>query len=235
MPQNWRQATPLERSQWERWVNFYEGPVTEAIVKFHTAATIAGDTQTFLDRHGLLLPTGPVFTAEDAQKVQGTLNIYNALGRILTGVHSWKYGIRIAQGDIDVLAPPDMPLEEWQADRIALGAVPLIIYAIAVGGLLVAGLWAGSEMMKSAAEKDYTKYKTDILKADKAIMKAAPDVRQDWIRRRKDFEQIEQTTKEKTGIITDIFGPKMGAALAAVAAGLLVLFALRITPKGKKS
>jgi hypothetical protein len=231
MADNWRQATPMERAQWQRWVGFYEGSVTKSIVRFHTAATIAGNTQSFLDRHNIALPQGPVFTDDDAKRTQGTLNVYNTIGRILTRVHAWKYGIRIAQGDIDVLAPPDMPPEEWKADQ--LGAVPIIIYAIAVGGLLVAGLWAGSEMMKASSDKDYTRYKKSILDADKAIMKQPAPVRSDWIRRRKDFEKIEQDTQAKTGILTDIFGAKGAGMLAIAVTGLLVLFALRIAPKKK--
>lgn len=227
--ENLRQATPMERAQWERWANFYESGVTEAIVKLQTAASFAADTQTFLTSHGLTLSTGPVFTLEDSAATQNELRVYNALGRILLGVHAWKYAIRLSAGDLDVLAPPDMPPEQWQGDR--LGAVPLIIYAIAVGGLLVAGLWAGSEMLKSSAEKDYTRYKKSILEADKAIMKQPAEVRDDWIRRRKDFEKIEQETKDKTGVLTDIFGARGGALIAAVVAGLILLFTLRIAPK----
>ena len=231
--ENWRQATPMERAQWERWVNFYEKPVTEAIVKLQTAAVIAADTQTFLTARKLTLSTGPVFTVEDSEATQNALRVYNTIGRIVLGVHSWKYGIRLAQGDLDVLAPPDMPEEQWQGDR--LGAIPLIIYAIAVGGLVVAGLWAGSEMLKSSAEKDYTHYKKSILQADKAIMKQPAEVRADWIRRRKDFEKIEQETKETTGVLTEIFGAKGGAMIAAAVAVVVALIAMRFAPKGSES
>lgn len=228
-----REATPMERAEWKRWVDYYEGPVTQAVVRFHLAATIAGDTQSFLDARGILLRTGPVFTMDDAERTKSLLNAYNSVGRMVQGVNSWKYGIRLTQGDIDVLAPPGLPDEEWQSDVYTLGAIPLIIYALAVGGILVAGLWSGAAMMESSAKKDYTKYKKAILEADKQMMKAAPDVRSAWIQRRKDFEEQEQKTEEKTGILVDIFGTRGGGAIAAVAIGLVALFALRFMPKGQ--
>lgn len=219
----------MERGQWARWAAFYEGPVTQSIVALQTSAGIAADTQTFLHNHNIILPTGPVFTEQDAQRTAGALKIYNTVGRIMIGVNSAKYGIRLSGGDIDILAPPDMPPEEWQGDR--LGAIPLIIYALAVGGVLVAGLWAGSEMMKASADKDATKYKKAILQADKEIMKAAPDVRADWMRRRKDFESQINKTKDETGILVDIFGQRGGALIAIAAVALIALIATRFVKK----
>jgi len=221
----------MEREQWSKWLAFYEGPVTKAVVHAHTAAKIAGQIQDFLDSKGLTLPTGPVITQEEADKTRSVFTIYNTIGRIMVGVHSGKYGIRIFQGDIDVLAPPDMPKEEYQADQ--LGAIPLIVWAIVAGGLLVSGLWAGSEMMKANADLEYTKYKNAILKADKAIMKQPPDVRNDWIQRRQNFEAQTEQVKEKTGILVDIFGSKGSAWITAASIALLALFAMRLVPKEK--
>lgn len=231
MPSNWRQATPMERSQWARWVEFYEGPLTRSVIAYHLAAGIAADTQTFLTGHGFTHPV--VFTQQDELKVKSLLNAYNTVGRILIGVHSAKYGIRLEQGDIDVLAPPGMPKEDWQGDLYTLGAVPLIIWAVVVGVTLVGGLWAGSALMQSTADKEFIKYKKSILKADKAMMKKPPDVRRDWIKRRSDFEKEINKTKEDTGLLVNIFGEKGGAAIAAVAIGLIALVAMRFIPKSK--
>lgn len=231
MPLNWRQATPMERSQWARWVEFYEGPLTRSVIAYHLAAGIAADTQTFLTGHGFTRPV--VFTQQDELKVKSLLNSYNTIGRILIGVHSAKYGIRLSQGDLDVLAPPDMPKEEYIDDLHTMGGVPLIIWAIVVGATLVSGLWAGSEMMKVTADREFTKYKQAVLKADKEMMKKPPDVRKDWIQRRKDFEKEIGRTKEKTGLLVDIFGTKYGGAIAGVAIGLVVLVAMRFMPRSK--
>lgn len=229
MAPNWRQATPMERGQWARWVEFYEGPLTRSVIAYHLAAGIAADTQTFLTGHGFARPV--VFTQTDELKVKSLLNSYNTIGRILVGVHSAKYGIRLTQGDLDVLAPPDMPREEYIDDLHTMGAIPLIIWALATGAILVAGLWAGSSMMKVTADREFVKYKKAVLEADKQMMKQPPDVRKDWISRRKDFEKEINKTKETTGLMVDIFGTKGGAAIAAVAIGLVVLVAMRLFPR----
>lgn len=233
MPSNWRQATLMEHAEWSRWVKYFEGPVTKAVVSYYTAAGIAADTQTFLNRHKLSLPTGPIFTIDEETRVKSLLNAYNTIGRIVTGVHSAKYGIRLANGDLDVLAPPDMPKEEYESDLYTLAAVPLIIWAVVAGAVLVGGLWAGSSMMKSSAEKEFQKYKRDILKADRHMMKQPPEIRSDWMRRRKDFEGQIEKAKQETGFIVDIFGSKGGAWITAAVIALLALGATRLVPKGK--
>jgi len=235
MPQNWRQATPMERAEYVRWLNFYEGPVTKAVAGANIAAHVAGMTQDFIDKRQIPgIP--PVITMEDADYMRGLLNTYNAVGRIVLGVNAGKYGIKIHQGDIDVLAPPTMPAEEFQDDIIqsmALSGAPLIVWAIVVGVTLVGGLWGGGEMMKASAEKERIKYKRAVLEADKAIMKQPQDVRQDWIQRRRDIEKYEQQEAAKTGILADIFGSKGGAWITAAAIALLALVAMRFVPKEK--
>lgn len=231
MPSNWRPVTPMERAQWAKWVKFYEGLVTGSVVRSHLAATIAGETQNFLDSHGFQLPTGPIITKTEADETRELLRIYNTVGRVLTGVHSGKYGMKLFQGDIDVLAPPDMPPEEWKGDQ--LGVLPIVIYAVIIGATLVGGLWAGSDLMKAKADLEYTKYKTKILEADKAMMAKPPDVRRDWMQRRKDFAKMEEKTKEETGILTNIFGSKGGAWITAAGIALLALVAMRFVPRAK--
>lgn len=223
----------MERAQWVRWVNFYEGPITKSIISYHLASGIAADTQSFLSNRGLTTPV--VFTADDEKRVQSTLKTYNTIGRLLVGVHAAKYGIRLTSGDIDILAPKELPEDEWAGDVLGLGAVPLVIWALAAGAVLVAGLWAGSAMMKSSADRDFIKYKKAVLQADKQMMKQAPDVRRDWAQRRKDFEKEINKTEQKTGVLVDIFGAKGGAALVAAAVVLLALFASRFIPKDKNA
>lgn len=225
----------MERAQWSKWVDFYEQKVTRSIVAVQLAAGFAADTQTFLDRRGLNLSIGPVFTQDDLERTQTLLNVYNTLGRLMTGVNSSKYGIRLAQGDIDILAPPDMPVEEYRQDKLeAFGAIPLIIYAIVVGATLVGGLWATSNIIKSQADRDFTKYKNNLIQADKEMMQKAPDVRAAWIQHRKEMERQENESKKTTGWLIDIFGSKIGGGIAAGALVLIGLLALRFIPRGKK-
>ncbi len=221
----------MERGQWAKWVDYFDGPVTKAVVSYYTAAGIAADTQTFTDSYRLPIP--PVFTSDDEARVRGLLSAYNTVGRLLTGVHSAKYGIRLTQGDVDILAPPDMPAEDWQVDLYTLGAIPLIIYALAAGAVLISGLWAASSMMESSAQKDFTRYQRAILKADKEIMRQPPDVRRDWIKRRGDFERQVNKVQQETGFLVDIFGAKGGTWITIAVVALLALGASKFV--GAKS
>ena len=231
---NWREASPLERSAWQKWVDFYTEKVTPAVVGFQLAAGFAADTQTWLSNRGLSISTGPVFTSTDLANVQGTLQVYNALGRIMLGVHSSKYGIDLYKGDIDVKAPPDMPAEEFQQDRLGLVIIPIIIYAIAMGAVVVAGIWGWSNGVKHQADRDFTKYKNNLLTADKEMMKQPPAVRNDWIKHRKEMIKQEADSKKDTGWLVKIFGSKIGGGIAAGGVILLALLALRFIPRGKK-
>lgn len=226
-----REATPMESSLWFKWVDRFEQTITPAVVRFQLASGFAADTQTWLQARGLGLSGGPIFTQTDLQKVQGTLNTYNALGRIMAAVNSGKYGINVYKGDIDVMAPLSMPKEQWEQDR--LGAA-FIIYALAVGGLVAAGMWAWSAIVGNEADKEHAKYKRELLQADKEMMKKPAPVRKEWIQFREKLQQQEAETKKQTGVLVDIFGSKIGGGIAIGGAVLLGLLALRFLPRGNR-
>jgi hypothetical protein len=227
---NIRDATPLERSNWERWVNYYEGPVTTAVVGFNLVTTVAARAQTVLDKHGIVLPIGPLFTVKDADTVNDTLNRYNILGRLILGVHAQSYGIRLDKGDMDILVDPALPSEAFEQDvypALTLSAIPLIILAIVYGTILVAGIWGVTKVLEQVAERDKRRHRERLIQADAAVMKMAPAIRADWLKLRQYATAQEQKIKKETGVMSKVFGEDIGANIGL---GVLILLGIMVLP-----
>lgn len=231
-----RPATPLERQNYQQWLDYYEGPLTTAIIRYKVVSNVATRAQHILNTHNIARP--PIITYEDQLAAIDAINKYNTLGRILLGINSNKYGIRFAKGDIDAMAPPDMPLEDWQGDKYpTLGAIPVMLLVIVAGGLLVAGLYSASQVIEAKAKQDTARYQAELKKLDAQMMKTAGPVRADWMKLRQYAQNEKTKTKKQDGILVSIFGEeatgKIGGALAILLGIFLLPYALKSFKKGK--
>jgi len=219
---DWRQANDLEAGLFDKAQRLINGDLRKAIVYYQAYASAAASLQTFADQRNLVLQAGPVFTLQESQEVQNTMQRHNQLTRLCSGVTLGKYGVRLSTGDLDVVAPPELPTESWQADQIQLGAAP-IIWAIAIGAILVVGIWGYATALKAWSETKTTELRDKLIAADK-LMLANPDpaIRSAWQERRRQEEKSNQELYGKTGFLVDVFGTKGTQViyLAALALGL---------------
>lgn len=219
-PQGARAATPLEVAEWEKFKRYYNTVLSKAVLRAKTAAEIANQGQAVVDKYGL---PGFIYDSKSLAHTQDLLNRFNIIGRYITGVESGKYAIRIKGGDIDILAPSSMSVAEYEADiypAIGLGVIPVIVWVLGVGTVLVGGIWAVSKIMESVAENQEATNTGRFIDADKEMIKLPDNIRNAWI----DFRKKMAPVAKQVGILEEIFGSEaVGKIAGGLGLGLLLI------------
>lgn len=216
-----RPATPLEVAEWERFKQYYNTVLAPAVLKSKTVSEIANQAQAVIDANKV---PGFVYDQGSLSRTMNLLNRFNMIGRYIAGVESGKYAIRLKDGDIDILASPEMTKADYEADIYpapGLGVHPLI-WVLGVGAVLVAGLFGVSSIIDSDAKKEAETNKGRLLDADKEMLKAPEPIKKAWI----DFKRAMVPTAQKVGVLGEFFGTEAAGKIGAgIGAGLLLLAA----------
>jgi hypothetical protein len=221
-PTNARQATPLELNEWERYKTYYSTVFVPTIKRAKTAAEIANQAQAVIDKYKI---GGFVFDTKDLARTTELLNRANILGRYLTAVESGKYALRLADGDIDILAPLEMPAAEYETDRYPSGALGVwpIVWVLAVGTILIAGLWLVSNALENDARKMEAENEERLIAANLEMTKQPEDVRRDWAA----MLATMKTPAKEVGIFAKLFGSETASQIGgAIGLGLILLIGL---------
>ena len=217
-PEGARPATPIEVAEWERFKTYYNNVLSKAVLRANTTAEIANQAQAVIDKHGI---PGFIFDQKSLADSLDLLNRFNIIGRYIAAVESGKYGIRLANGDIDILASPAMEQSEYEADMYPTMGIAPIIWALGIGVVLVAGLFGVSSLLDSQAEKQEELNKSRLMEADKEMMKQPNAVRNDWIAMKK----AAAPAAKQAGILAKFLGTEGASAIGAGAGIGLALLA----------
>jgi len=228
-PAGAREATPLEVAAWDEYKSYYDRVLAPAVLRAKTAAEIANEAQRVVDKHNI---KGLVFDSADMARIGNLLNRANILGRYISAVEAGKYGIRLSNGDIDIMAPSDMPADEYAADLYPAGlGIAVIIWVIVAGVLIGGALWLVSKILKDQANKIQKENEQRLIAADIEMMKQPDPARRDWI----DMKKATKPAAKEAGILAKFFGSDISSAIGIgllVFAGLLILPAF-LKPKTK--
>lgn len=225
-----RPANDIEIAAWEKFKRYYERVLTPVVKRAKVAAEITAAAQETIDAQGV---QGYVWDANARARIESILNRYNLLGRYILAVESARYFIRLSNGDIDILAAESMPADQYQNDFWpSLGIViPAIIYVIAVGVVLVGGLFGVSAIIEADAKKETEINKGRLIEADREMAKQPEPVRRAWGEMKK---QNEPKARE-VGILERFFGSESAGKIGgAIAIALLAVGAAFAFSKGRK-
>jgi len=223
-----RPANNVELGLWESWKLTFKN-LEPLILKQKIICEIAARAQSLMDSQRY---TAFLWTPADQQSIDTQLARINALSRAMVGVESGKYFIRLRDGDLDLLADPAMPREQWQADVYAdLGVAP-IIWVLAVGGLIVGSIFAASAVLKSFAEKQSAEIERRLIEIDREMARAPESQRAAW----QQFKKENRPPAQEAGVLAKIFGGDfMGKMGFGIAIGLIAYFVIRAFSKEKKT
>ena len=143
-----REANSHELARWTAFKKYFDTTVTPSVNRAVLVATFAADSQTELEKIGS--PTD-LFNAVKHDRVMTLIDRYNRLSRIVVGVETQKYGIRVAGDKIDVLAPSDTKKETIQDDIWQGFGIGPAILIIPIGIMIVAAIWGAAETIESSA------------------------------------------------------------------------------------
>ena len=202
---------------------------TRAVRGYLSTAEVAARLQYFFDSNAIAIVC---WTQADQDALDGILDRYNTIGRIVAGVDLNKYLLFFDPkvGDITVLAPPGMTPAEYDADvypgAISMGAwfVPILI-----GAVILAGVWLVSKALETwATLKDEDTHQATIA-ADLKAAALPPDQRAAYaaFKAQSVKDRIaEANASHEAGWFDKLFGAGTGSTIGLALGAVVALFVL---------
>lgn len=223
-----RPANQIESEAWESFKRYYETILTPAVKRAKQAAEIAYQGQQTISQQNV---PGFVFDTQSQAAIDSVLNRYNMIGRYILDIESGRYFIRLQNGDIDILASQKMAFEDYQVDMWpSLGVAP-ILWALAVGVVLVGSLWAVSKALEAEAKKEEERNEARLIEADREMLKQPEPVRKAWI----DYRQKMQAAVTEPGLLSKFFGTQAATTIGGAIAAAVLLVGLGLAFSKRKA
>ena len=224
-----RQATEAEALLWSNFLQLYRNRTTPDIRAYLDTANVAATWQAWFDSRQIPIVC---FDVEAQARVDGILERYNTIGRLITGAELNKYVLYFnpQTGDISACAPVGMTSDEYAPDMYP-GALGVLWFPIILGIILIGGFITADSALDYAAKKSDNDLQLAILKADQDMAKQPEAVRKAY----SDFKTQSKAAVDAAnkshgkGWLDDLFGEGgiLGGSGIGLAIGAAVLiFAL---------
>lgn len=191
-----------------------------------------------------------LWTPTDQTQIDALIEASNRTLRVIAGVQAAKYFVRFSEGNMSAVAPSNMPLTQYDADRwpgdnlSQFGfVIPVIVWVIVGGVALIGSLWGASEIIEAEAQRQEAKNKSALQAYDYQIAHEPKATQKAWSDfKNQNHAQLMDRAKtadgDQPGLFTKIFGSgftkNLGSAIG-IGAALLALFAfLRYAPPAPK-
>ena len=212
-------------SIWSKYLFNWENVVRPKIKRAKVLSEIAASLQNWVDLHGFLFLN--IFSKEDRRIIDKLLDDYNRIDNSNSTVLDGVYGLKFEGSEIDIIAPLDMPSEEYIDDQITFGIGPLIWVGI-LGVVIIGSLFGVSTIMSNRPAVIEAKMKRNLVAAHKEIMDSSPEIVALYSKLLDDNkEQLEEA-----GLLGDLLGVGSGKLIAAAIGIGVLLFAFM---RGRKS
>lgn len=209
------QPTPQQLANWNAAKNYFANQTSGKVERLILVAEIARDFQAWCDVHGVMFPT--VFSAQDNIKVKEIVDTYNKILRAIDKVEQGVYGLNFVNDKIDVVAPFEMPQEEYQTDMVVGFGNPLIW--LGAGALVIGGILAVAHLVRSFSETETSRLTSKIIDSAEEISEMSPELKTALAKLVSD----NKDKLDKAGLLDKILGENSGFIIAgAIAAGILL-------------
>lgn len=204
-------------ANWTAYSWAWDNKISKNVHKYILTAEIARDFQTWLDTHGVMFPT--VWTSQDQTNANKIIDVFNRIDRANDKVEQGVYGLKFTEWKLDIIAPLDMPQEEYQSDIVTgFGLHPLIWVGV-IGAVVVGSIVATSHLLDSIAKNETAKTSTKIVESAKEIANMSPEMQAALAR-------LIEANKEKlqqAGLLDKLLGGGSGLMIAgAIAIGVII-------------
>ncbi len=214
------EITEQQLAKWNTFKSGWISRVRPAVQKTLLTAEVARDFQAWLDMHGVLFPT--VFNQADSQKITDLIDKFNRCERAIAKVEEGVYGLKFYDGKIDIIAPTDMPAEEYSNDVVTFEGA--LIWVGVIGVVVVSAIIATSLLIETIAGDERIRLAEKMLDAADEINDMSPEMQAAF---KELVEENEEKLKE-AGILDKLLGGGSGMLIAgAIAAGILLFAYLR--------
>ena len=206
MPLPGRLPTQYEMGRWRKFERTFDR-LTLLYIRARIKQSNADVAVRVGNKHGMILP----YPVDVDAKIDRIGDFITRTRKAIRGVEDHKYGIRVVDGDIDILEPED---EEGE-----LGAVLLAI-ALATGAVIVVGAIAHTIRVSLEAEESEEAYEQVVTYADQKFCARPGPACTDW---NKVKESVEYKRNESyiDGIATKL-GQVGGKAMNVLGWGLVI-------------
>lgn len=206
-----------------RFSQHWKSVVVPRIIRASQISDIAQIFQNWATAHGVLFVD--IFSAQDKDRIIKLLLTMDKMDRCLNSVISGTYGLKFNEDKtVDIIAPLDMPLEEYQNDMITGFGVHPLIWVAVVGIVIVGSIWGVSAIIDATAKTAAIETEHKIIEGARQISEMSPEMQAAL------GKLIDQNRDklEKAGLLDKLLGTGSGALIAgAIAAGLLLYAYMR--------
>lgn len=226
--------TQTERLVWDKFIKFYKR-TTKNVWALLATAEVAATFQSWADTNKV---PASFWAQSDQQYLDALLNRYNTIGRLISGCETHKYWATFYKGDVTIVAPPGMPVEQYEADRYPgtitpeVGNLGVLWVPIVIGVALIVGCIVADQSIDYAAKSKDHEFRRSVLDADINMMRQPPNIRESWIKMKKSSSDlITRANKEHESSWFGSLLPGLSGAAGAVVVILGLLVAHRMFNK----
>lgn len=166
-----------------------------------------------------MFPT--IFSSADNTHIQKLVDAYNRVDRANGKVEAGTYGLKFDAGKMDIIAPVEMPLEEYQADMVTGFGVHPLIWVAAIGAVIVGAILGTAHLIDTYAKNTTANTKQKIVESVKEISELSPEMQAALAK----LLEENRDRLEEAGLLDQLLGTGTGGMIAAAVAIGIVLYA----------
>lgn len=207
-----RPATPAEAMIWAQFRRLVDQQLRPHVQNFLNGAVAAATMQQFFNNYNLPIVA---FSNGRQSRMDGILERYNILDRLITAAENEKYFVTIVDGDIAIWASPQMNREQIQ-DDIYPGAMGIAWIPVMIGIALVVGAIVTVEALDYNTRAEDRQMQKDMVAAAQ-VMATKPPEQQRAFKKMLDANQAtfnKVKTETGSGLLGMLVGKETGSALA---------------------
>lgn len=224
-----REATPQEAMIWKTFLKDYDRLTARAEAVLSTVQ-VAAEFQTWLNQKKIPYRCWEPF---DQSWMDAFLQRHAIIGRLIAGCDLRRYWASFEKGDIEIVAPPHMPKEQYQADvypgainpEVGLGIAPLVIVGLVGVSLIVGAIITTKTLDYLAKEKD-DQFRKKVLNTDIEMLKQPKDIREAWARMKQSSSTLIKEANDQHG--GSWFDKLLPGGIGGIAGAGLVILGLLI-------
>lgn len=216
------EPTQTQISTWNKWRKRWNATLRPLTVRTVAICEYSAKLQVLLD--GLNYPATVWDDAKTAD-IKRLIDVYNRIESSVSKVDLQQYGLNFHNGDFDVMAPPDFPGDEYDADKVQNFGFVFIL--IGMGMIVLGSALKISEHLERRETARINTQKIEVATVLKDAGASAPEIKAAL----DDFNTENKPLIDAAGLLDTVFGGGTGTMIAAALGIGVLIFAYA---KGKK-
>ena len=214
--------TQQQVATWNKWRKRWNSKIRPLTIRMVASGEYCARLQVFLN--SLNFPA-KVWDDEKTTDIKTLIDVYNRIESTVSKVDLQQYGLKFYEHDFDILAPPDYPGDEYEADKVETFGFLFIL--IGMGMIVLGGALKISEHLERRETARINEQKLAVAKVVKDAGGSAPEIKAAI----DDFNTENKRLIDAAGLLDTVFGGGSGTMIAAAVGIAVLVFAYA---KGRK-